>query len=97
MADNKVRVEYLGPEKGSQTWEYPDRSNAIRLGNNNIDRYKDVTHDQAQWLRDHGIPIRVVPVFDNPDAPAPKPILQATDVLTPDSASKVLRPRRGAA
>ena len=94
MADNKVRVEYLGPEKGSQTWEYPDRSNAIRLGNNNIDRYKDVTHDQAQWLRDHGIPIRVVPVFDNPDPPTPKPILAATDVLTPDSASKVLRPRR---
>ena len=94
MQDGKIRVEYLGDEKGAQTWEYPDRAHAIRLGNNAIDRYKDVTPDQAEWLRDHGIPIRVVPIFDNPDPPAPQPILKPSDVLTPDSASAVLRPRR---
>jgi hypothetical protein len=92
MAGDKVRVEYLGEEKGSQTWEYPDRASPIRLGNNAIDRYKDVTPEQAEWLRDHGIPIRVVPIFDQPDPPPPLPILQPTDVLTPDSAT-VLRPR----
>jgi hypothetical protein len=94
MQGNLVRVEYLGDERGAQTYEYPDRAHAIRLGNNAIDRYKDVTPDQAEWLRDHGIPIRVVPVFDNPDAPKPQPILKPADVLTPDSARTVLRPRR---
>ena len=94
MQGNLVRVEYLGDEKGAQTWEYPDRAHAIRLGNNAIDKYKDVTPDQAEWLRDHGIPIRVVPIFDDPGPPTPKPILAATDVLTPDSKSSVLRPRR---
>lgn len=94
MDGNKVRVEYLGEEKGSQTWDYPDRHSAIRLGNNAIDRYKDVTIDQADWLKSIGVPIRVVPIFDKPDAPAPLPILRPTDVLTPDAATKVLRPRR---
>jgi hypothetical protein len=93
MEGNKVRVEYLGEEKGSQTWDYPDRHSAIRLGNNAIDRYKDITLDQADWLKEHGIPIRVVPIFDQPDAPTPLPILQPTDVLTPDASSKVIRPR----
>lgn len=94
MTGDLVRVEYLGDEKGAQTWDYPDRAHAIRLGNNAIDRYKDVTPDQAEWLRAHGIPIRVVPVFDAPHAPTPQPILRPSDVLTADSASKVLRPRR---
>lgn len=93
MQDNKVRIEYLGDERGAQTYEYPDRAHAIRLGNNAIDRYKDVTPDQAEWLRDHGIPIRVVPIFDDPGPPTPAPILKPGDVLTPDSASRVLRPR----
>jgi hypothetical protein len=94
MADGKVRVEYLGEERGAQTWEYPDRANAIRLGNNAIDRYKDVTRDQADWLIEHGIPVRVIPVFDGPEPPTPLPILKPTDVLTPDAQTKVLRPRR---
>lgn len=94
MSGNKVRVEYLGSETGAQTWEYPDRQSAIRLGNNAMDRYKDVTPDQAQWLMDHGIPVRVVPIFDAPHAPAPTPILRPADVLSPDASTpKVLRPR----
>jgi hypothetical protein len=94
MDGGKVRVEYIGTDRGAQTWEYPFGS-TIRLGNNTIDRYRDVTPAQAEWLREHGIPIRVVPVFDGPDAPTePLPILQPTDVLTPDAVNtKVLRPR----
>jgi hypothetical protein len=94
MDGGKVRVEYIGTDYGAQTWEYPLGS-TIRLGNNTIDRYRDVTPAQAEWLREHGIPIRVVPVFDGPDAPPePMPILKPTDVLTPDAVStKVLRPK----
>lgn len=92
MQDGKVRVEYIGDDRGAQTWEYPF-GHTIRLGNNAIDRFRDVTPAQAAWLKSIGVPIRVVPVFDGPDAPAPLPILRPTDVLTPDSATKVLRPK----
>jgi hypothetical protein len=96
MAGGLVRVEYIGDDRGSQTWEHPWGTH-IRLGNNAIDRYKDVTTEQAEWLREMGIPIRVVPIFDGPEAPAPLPVLQASDVLTPDAAeTKALRPRRQA-
>lgn len=84
MQDDKVRVEYLGTEKGSQTWEYPDRHSAIRLGNNAIDRYKDVTRDQAEWLLAHGIPVRIIPVFDGPEPPT---------VARPGDRAQALRPR----
>lgn len=95
MEGGLVRVEYLGEERGSQTWDYPDRHHAIRLGNNTIDRYKDVTRDQADWLLEHGIPVRVVPKTDPAmPPPSPLPIVQQTDVLTPDAAKAVLRPRR---
>lgn len=93
MDGGKVRVEYIGDDRGAQTWEYPFGS-TIRLGNNTIDRFRDVTPEQAQWLKEMGVPVRVVPTFDGPDAPSPLPILQATDVLTPDAAqTKVLRPK----
>lgn len=93
MAGGKVRVEYIGEDQGAQTWEHPF-GHTIRLGNNTIDRYRDVTPEQAQWLRDMNIPIRVVPIFDGPAPPEPLPILQPTDVLTPDAvATKVLRPK----
>jgi len=94
MEGGKVRVEYLGDDRGSQTFDYPDRHNAIRLGNNAIDRYKDVTRDQADWLLEHGIPVRVIPVFDGPEPPSPLPILKPTDVLTPDAHVKALRSKR---
>lgn len=94
MAGGLVRVEYIGDDRGTQTWEYP-WGHPIKLGNNAIDRFKDVTPDQAQWLKEHGIPIRVVPLFDKPDPPAPLPILDTADVLTPDAAAvKTVRPRR---
>lgn len=92
MSEGKVRVEYLGDDKGAQTWEYPF-GQTIRLGNNPIDRYRDVTPAQAEWLQSIGVPIRVVPIFDSPEPPSPLPILQPTDVLTPDAQTKVLRPK----
>jgi hypothetical protein len=93
MDGGKVRVEYIGDDKGAQTWEYPFGS-TIRLGNNTIDRYRDITPEQAQWLKEMNIPIRVVPIFDGPEPPSPLPILKPTDVLTPDTAKAALRPKR---
>lgn len=93
MAGDKVRVEYIGDDRGAQTWEYP-LGTTIRLGNNTVDRFRDLSPAQAAWLREMNVPIRVVPKFDDPGAPTPLPILQATDVLTPDSAAKALRPKR---
>lgn len=94
MEGGKVRVEYIGEDRGSQTWEHP-WGVQIRLGNNAIDRYKDVTTEQAEWLRSMDIPVRVVPLFDGPEAPTPlTPIVRETDALTPDAqAVRALRPR----
>lgn len=96
MSGGKVRVEYIGEDRGAQTWKDPfdpDWGDAVRLGNNALDRYADVTPAQAEWLRSHGVPIRVVPLFDQPQPPTPAPILQRADVLTPDSPAQALRPR----
>lgn len=93
MESGKVRVEYIGDDKGSQTWEHPF-GHTIRLGNNTIDRYRDLTIEQVEWLQSFDIPIRVVPTFDGPEPPEPLPILTPQDVLTPDSAAKALRPKR---
>lgn len=92
MEGGMVRVEFLGEERGTQTWE-PTRGRLIRLGNNAMARYADVTEDEAAWLAERA-QIRVVPNFDNPDAPAPlEPVLQEQHVLTPDATTKALRPR----
>jgi hypothetical protein len=91
MQGDLVRVEYIGGDKGSTTWEHP-WGVPIKLGNNAIDRFKDVTQEQAEWLHSVGVPIRIVPRFDQPDPPRPLPIVQATDVLTPDAAAVAVRP-----
>jgi Glycosyl transferase family 2 len=91
MAGGLVRVEYIGEDRGAQTWEHPFGT-PIRLGNNAIDRFKDVTMEQAEWLKEHNVPIRVVPLFDKPDPPQPMPILTARDALTADQTGKALRP-----
>lgn len=97
MSGGLVRVEYIGEERGSQNWQDPfDPSwvTPVRLGNNAIDRYKDVPPERAAWLREHGVPIRVVPMFDGPEAPTPlEPVLQEQHVLTPDATTKAIRPR----
>ena len=90
MSDGKVRVQYIGDERGTQTFEYPDAHHPIRLGNNTVHRYDDVTPDQAEWLKAHGIPVRVVPLFDGPQAPAPLPVAEA---LLPIQSTVALRPR----
>ena len=87
-----VRIEFLGPERGTVTLE-PERGRYIRLGNNAMNRYQDVTPAEAAWVAER-LPIRVVPMFDSPDMPAPlEPAAPAADVLTPEAAeTKALRP-----
>ena len=93
MGDNMVRVRYLGDDRGTITWDM-GRGRSIRLGNNTMFRFADVTEDEAKWLAERA-PIEVVPRFDDPDAPKPlEPIVSADDVLT-DDPSGALRPRRG--
>ena len=88
----KVRVEFLGEERGSITWHFGP-GHEIKLGNNAMNRYADVTEEEAAWLAER-VPIRIVPTFDGPEPPAPLPILAASDVLTPDAVGvKALRPR----
>ncbi len=91
MDGGMVRVQFIGEERGTLTWEIGPGRN-IRLGNNTQFRYADVTAEEAAWLSERA-PIRVVPRFDDPDPPRPlEPIVTADDVLTTDNA---LRPRRG--
>jgi hypothetical protein len=93
MDNNMVRVQFLGDEKGTLTWECPLTRRAIRLGNNTTNRYADLTQEEAAWLAERA-PIRVVPRFDDPDPPRPlEPIVTADDVLT--DTPQALRPRRG--
>ena len=92
MEGDLVRVQFLGDERGTLTWDLgPGRS--IRLGNNAMHRYADMTRAEADWLAARA-PIRIVPQFDDPDAPKPlEPIVTSDDVLAPDG--QALRPRRG--
>lgn len=92
MDGGMVRVQFLGDERGTLTWECPT-GRSIRLGNNTMHRYADMTAEEAQWLAERA-PIRVVPRFDDPDPPRPlEPIVTADDVLT--DTPQALRPRRG--
>lgn len=93
VAGDKVRVEYIGEEKGGITWQFGPGRVLGPLGNSTMNRYKDMTREEAAWLAERA-PIRIVPIFDGPEPPPPLPILQQTDVLTPDAAPKALRPRR---
>jgi len=91
-----VRVQYIGQEASVPYDLGP--GTLIRLGNTASRRYADVTPAQADWLLSIGAEIRIVPKLDPAlPPPAPLPIVQATDVLTPDAPAKVLRPRGRAA
>jgi hypothetical protein len=92
MDNGMVRVQFLGDERGTLTWECPT-GRSIRLGNNTTFRYADMTAEEAAWLAERAH-IRIVPRFDDPDPPRPlEPIVTADDVLT--EPSNALRPRRG--
>lgn len=92
MENNMIRVQYIGEDKGTVTWEYaPGR--AIRLGDNSMFRYADLTQEEYDWLSERA-PIRAVPRFDEPTAPDPlQPIVTPDDVLTDDTGA--IKPRRG--
>lgn len=85
IGENKVRVRYVGDEKGSIPFDFGGGV-LIRLGANGSHRYADVTPAQAAWLKER-IPIEVVPKIDPPVAPpAPLPT-----VLKADAPAKALR------
>lgn len=87
-----VRVRYMGDSKGTIPFDFGHK--VIRLADTPTNRYADVTVQEAAWLAER-IEIQIVPKIDPAvPPPAPLPILQATDVLTPDAAATVLRPRR---
>lgn len=93
VAGGMVRVQYLGDERGSIPFDF-GAGRVIRIGNNATHRYADVTAEEAAWLAER-VPVRVVPKTDPPTTPpAPLPIVQPSDVLTPDAPTQALRPRR---
>jgi hypothetical protein len=92
MGDHMVRVEFLGPEKGSISLQ-PRPGRVIRLGNNTLDRYADMSPEEAAWVAER-LNVRIVPQFDDPGPPDPlQPIVKPEDVLTPDAPQRALRPR----
>lgn len=86
MGDEMIRIEFLGPERGTVTLE-PTRGRYIRLGNNAMNRYQDVTPAEAAWVAER-LPVRVVPQFDSPDMPPP------LVALTPERDTQAIRPVR---
>ena len=88
VGGGKVRVEYLGEERGSIPWQLgPGR--LIQLGNNASHRFADVTREEAAWLGER-VPLRIVPIFDGPEAPEPLPVA----ALVPEpEAPKALKPK----
>lgn len=91
-----LRVEYIGPSRGAFTYDLSP-SRQIRLGNNEIDRYADVTEDEYAWLRQllEG-DIRLVTLMDAPGAP-PEPLAVLSDdapALTSPATVAVKPPKR---
>lgn len=87
----RVRIKYLGNED-SLPFDLGN-NRLIRLGKHASRRYADVTPEEAAWLGER-TDIAVVPQIDPAvPPPDPLPIVQASDVLTPD-APKVVRPKR---
>jgi len=90
VAEGRVRIEYLGDERGSITWDMPG-GRPIKLGNNASNRFADVSQGEYLWIKER-VPVRVVPVFDRPEPPPPAPILGPADVLTADQTGGAVRP-----
>jgi hypothetical protein len=97
VANGMIRVEYLGDQRGTVTYEppwNPGRDPKIKLGANAMHRTCNVTREEHEWLASLGLPLRIIPIADNPENPPTplQPILQSSDVLTPDAAVQVVRP-----
>lgn len=84
VEDDMVRIEYLGPEKGSIPFE-PTPGRQVRLGNNAMNRFADVTPEEAAWIAQRAN-VRVVPNFDLPTPPV------VPAVVTPDTPAVALVP-----
>lgn len=91
---DKVRIQYLGDE-GSIPFDFGGGV-LVRLGNSPSRRYADVTPAMAAWIAERA-PIRIVPKMDPATPPpAPLPIVQPTDVLTPDALQQAIKPKQAA-
>lgn len=82
VASGLVRVEYIGPQRGTETLN-PRPGRYIRLGNNAMHRYADVSPEEVEWIAER-MPIRVLPVHDAPAPPEPAANLHVDDVITPE-------------
>lgn len=88
-----VRVEYIGPSRGAFTYDFAPGS-AIRLGNNAVDKYADVTEAQYHWLKERlEGDIRLVSPFDAPTAP-PAPLAIPEDAPALVDAAQAMKPRQ---
>lgn len=90
MGDDMIRIEYLGPERGAIPFE-PSQGRVIRLGNNAINRFADVTPAEAEWIGQRAN-IRIVPTFDTPDAPPPIAFSHPPQAITPEAPAVALVP-----
>jgi Glycosyl transferase family 2 len=88
MEEDMIRIEYLGPERGSIPFE-PSPGRVIRLGNNAMNRYADVTPEEAAWVGQRAN-VRVVPNFDSPDRPPPLAVV--AQAITPEAEAVALVP-----
>lgn len=91
VGSGMVRIEYSGPERGSFSLTPPGYGE-VRLGNNAIDKYKNVPQNVADWLLARFEPsdLRVVPNFDAP-GPAPEP-LPVADVVAEGTEAESVAP-----
>jgi hypothetical protein len=87
VEDDMIRIEYLGPEKGSIPFE-PTPGRSIRLGNNAMNRFADVTEAEAAWIAQRA-KVRVVPNFDQPTPPTLPVVPEA---ITPEAPVMALMP-----
>lgn len=95
VGNGMIRVEYLGDQVGTITYEPMwNLGRSIRLGANASHRTADVTREEHEWLVGLGIPLRIIPIADNPEHPPAglQPILKRSDVLTPDAQVQAVRP-----
>lgn len=92
-----LRVEYVGPSRGAFTYDLsPGRQ--IRLGNNEIDRYADVSEAEYQWLRERlEGDIRLVTLADKATPPpAPLAVLEQDVPALTSSAAVAVKPTKRA-
>lgn len=89
-----VRVEFVGPERGSVTWRHPQSGLEYTLGNNALDRYLNVPEADLSWLAsvtDIRVVAPVAPFVPPPDVRIIEPAPENEEI--PASETKAIRPK----